>query len=443
MADTKFIIHVKTAAIFLAALSLGMTMSVIGPTMLDLQCTVNATYEEITHMLSIRSAGFTIGCLMVGVLSDRINQLLTFFVSLTMMGVSTILTPWATSLVTLLTISFFGGFGAGVVDPSSSVFILHIWGKESQTYLLVFHFAFGVGGLVAPLVASPFLLAEEAPAGNVTSQAVTKCHRQDLRIDIPYAILGGCCLLLALVFAYLFWFHRQTDEHPSRSVPVEEKMAASVDKSLVRSKWAVVILTAVLLFTLMSIEVGMGSFISSFAVKSDHHLSGQTGAYITSLYWLMYTSFRLISIPIIKQIGIHRNIIMALVILVICNMFLVPFGNSVEWCLWVGVSLAGIGISTVYASLFVLLEGYFPVTGEIVSFLTMFACAASWVYPLVMGYAMDTNPQLFLWLLFICTAVSCFLFAILSFLFLPRLLTKKDTLSVQAEANPNQQPLLK
>ncbi|KAI1286373.1 hypothetical protein HDE_10975 [Halotydeus destructor] len=98
--------------------------------------------------------------------------------------------------------------------PACNVFILYIWGKASQPYMQALHFAFGVGGLVAPLLASPFLSTGEAPieglAHNLTSAIENQCDREELLIHIPYAILGASCLLTAMLFLYLFCCHRQT-----------------------------------------------------------------------------------------------------------------------------------------------------------------------------------------------------------------------------------------
>ncbi|KAI1282601.1 Major facilitator superfamily domain-containing protein 4A [Halotydeus destructor] len=301
------------------------------------------------------------------------------------------------------------------------------------------HFAFGFGALVAPLLASPFLSAGEAPleglSGNLTAQIAERCNPEELRIHIPYAILGGSCILFAVLFVYLFCYHRDTDEHPSRHVKSEEDMATDNKKGLVCTKRVVIALAAMFLFTLLGFEVGMGSFITSFAVMSNLHLTKLVGAYMTSFYWFTYTAFRLLAIPLIDKIGMYRNITIELGILIVANIFLVPFGNSVEWCLWVGAGLVGVGISTLWGAIYVLLESYFPVTSGIASILTVSACLGEWVYPVIMGYAMEADPQLFLWAIFGCTVICCTLFAILSFLCLTRLAPRP---SKQSEAKGSQ-----
>ncbi|KAI1286424.1 Major facilitator superfamily domain-containing protein 4A [Halotydeus destructor] len=400
MADTEFVLFFKTGAICLAFFAIGLVSSIIGPTILDLQCVLKVSYDDVIKILPVRSTGHAIGSVAVGFLYDHFNPLLTLAVTIATMGICTILTPLVTSLVSMSTISFLCATCIGIIDPSCSLFLLHIWGKASQPYLLTIHFFFGLGGLVAPLLASPFLAPEGAPIdgrdSNMTYATASHCYGQDSSIYIPYAILGVSCLVVALVFFYLLYYHRHTQEHPSRHATAGDAEAVNKEPNLWH-KGLVVSVAAMFLLTLVSFEIGMAGFIASFAVMSDHHLTTQVGAYMTSLYWLTYTSFRLLSIPLINKIGVYRNITMELGILVISNIFLVPFGDSTEWCLWVGVALVGIGISTTCASVFVLLESYFPVTSGIASGLTVSACIGGWIYPIIMGYALEVNPQLFLW----------------------------------------------
>ncbi|KAI1286389.1 Major facilitator superfamily domain-containing protein 4A [Halotydeus destructor] len=397
MADTKFILYLKTVALGLAFFTIGLVLSIIGPTILELQCAVGVSYEDIVKILPARASGYALGSMTVGILYDRLNPLLTIAITSTTMGLLTILLPWADSLFSLLAVAFFCNLGGGMIDSTSNVFILYMWGQASQPYMQATHFCFGLGGLVAPLLASPFLSAGEAPieglAGNVTSAIENTCNPEALRIHIPYAMLGSACILSALFFLYLYCCHGNTEEHFSRHVKNDENGTADVKIDLMWKK-VVVAITALFLFTLLGLEVGLGSFITSFAVMSDHHLTKQVGAYMTSLYWFTYTFFRLPAIPLIDKIGIHCSIVLELGITVIANMFLLPFGNSIVWCLWVGVALVGIGISTLWASLFILLESFFPVTSGIASFLTVSACLGEWVYPVIMGYAIEMNPQL-------------------------------------------------
>ncbi|KAI1304106.1 hypothetical protein HDE_01826 [Halotydeus destructor] len=237
----------------------------------------------------------------------------------------------------------------------------------------------------------------------------------DVHIHIPFAILGVYALVVAILFLYLFCFHRKTEAHASR-IAKAVTMMLEAKKESVWKKRIVVMVAAMFMFTALGFEVGMGSFITSFAVMSDLHLTKQVGAYMTSLYWAMFTSFKLIAVGVSDKIGPYCSIIIDLIVLIVANAFLLPFGNSVQWCLWIGVSLVGVGTSSIWAALFGFLDNYVPVTSKIASFLIVSACVGEWVFPTIMGYAVETHPQIFLWVLTLCTLLCCILFFILNLL---------------------------
>ncbi|KAI1304105.1 Major facilitator superfamily domain-containing protein 4A [Halotydeus destructor] len=421
MADTKFIRMLKTVSLFAAFFTIGMAISIVGPTILELQCALDVPYEQVVNILPVRAIGFGFGSLVVGVLYDKLNPLLTISVTLTTMGICTILTPWSVSLANLLIVACLCTIGGGMMDSTCNVFMLYIWGKQSQSYMQALHFSYGLGGLVAPLLASPFLsvpeeLSADPAMANSTVSTQSSCDRKTLKIYIPYAMLGIFAFMLAILFLYLYLYHGDTAEHPSRMVN-EVDILEGTKKDSVWPKRIVVAVAAIFLFTMHGLEVGMGSFIASFAVMSDLHLTKQVGAYMTSLYWFMFTFFRLVAILFIERIGAFYNITIELVILVIANIVLVPFGNTVSWCLWLGVAVMGTGVSTIWASLFGLLENHFPVTSGIASFVTVAACFGEAAYPVVMGYAVQFDPQLFLWVIAMCTVFCIFSFVILEILF--------------------------
>lgn len=64
---------------------------------------------------------------------------------------------------------------------------------------------------------------------------------------------------------------------------------------------------------------------------------------------------------------------MELGIIVLANVVLVPFGNTYEWALWSGVAILGVGMSSIWASIFGYLEEFFPVTSRMAASFTVAA----------------------------------------------------------------------
>ncbi|KAI1286377.1 Major facilitator superfamily domain-containing protein 4A [Halotydeus destructor] len=416
MAESSFSRSVKTVSVCCSFVALGMVFNIIGPTILELQCALDVTYDQVTMVLPARASGHAFGSLLIGVFHEYVNPIPTMAVSLLTMGALVILLPLAKSLTALLALAFMCLIGGGVLESIAHTFILYMWGKEGERYMQLLHFAFGLGSLVAPLLASPFLSAGEVPIeglrSNVTDIAI-QCDKATGSFYISYAIIGAFSLSVSMVFFYLSCFDRVTEEHPSRLEKRDDSMAA--DKDSIWYKRAAIFVAALFLFNAGGLEIGMGTFITSFVVLGDLQLSQQVGAYMTSLFWFTYTFFRLFAIVYVDKIRVELTILLDIGILVIANVFLLPFGNSVEWCLWVGLAIAGIGLSTMWPSTFSLLENHFPITGGASSFLILSICLGEWVYPVIMGYAFATSAQLYLWVIFACTVLCFLLFIVLCF----------------------------
>ncbi|KAI1304088.1 Major facilitator superfamily domain-containing protein 4A [Halotydeus destructor] len=410
MATCKFERYFKTVALCGSYFGAGMMGSIVGPTLLELQCALGLNYDDVVEILPARSSGFVIGSLIAGFFQHRFNPIVGVTVALTLMGICTILMPWASSLTALLTLAIVIGIGNGVIDNYSTVLLLYIWGKENPPYMQAFQLSFGLGSFVAPLLASPFL-PEVDTDGLPGNESQEQCQPEDRSFATPYAIIGAFSLGMGAVFVYLSCFKRQTDQHPSR---VASSDSVGPGLGLHWKKMWVILVVSLFMFAIMGLEIGMGSFITSFAVKSDLRLTEQVGAYMTSLYWAMITFSRLFVIALVNEKSIYVTITTSLTILVIANAFLVSWGNSVQWCLWVGVALTGMGVSPVWAATFSLLDSCFPVTSGVNSFLAISVGLGEWVYPVIMGYAVQVDPQLYLYTILSCTLVCCILFAILS-----------------------------
>ncbi|KAI1286380.1 Major facilitator superfamily domain-containing protein 4A [Halotydeus destructor] len=216
MAESSSKSYLKTVSLCCSFWAVGMVYNIFGPTILELQCSLDLTYDEVIRIIPARASGYAIGSLLVGLLHKHLNPIFTITVTMATMGTCAIFIPWAKSLTAVLALTFMGTMGGGMIDNTSNVLMLYMWGKESQPYMQALHFCFGFGSLVAPLLASPFLSAGEAPiegvASNVTNIGAL-CIKEDLRFYISYAIIGTFCLCVSAVFLYMTCFARQTEEH--------------------------------------------------------------------------------------------------------------------------------------------------------------------------------------------------------------------------------------
>lgn len=97
---------------------------------------------------------------------DKCNPYSTFFTILASMGISIGAMPWFKHLWALMAASAMIGIGNGFLDTGASTLCLQLWGKDSGPYMQSLHFAFAVGGSIAPLLVEAFVV--EAAVSNQT-----------------------------------------------------------------------------------------------------------------------------------------------------------------------------------------------------------------------------------------------------------------------------------
>ena len=84
----------------------GVSMSMVGPTLLDLQLLIRATTSHIVYTMAARSLGIVLGSAVCGALYHRVNVWLSLALCWTVAAIVDVTTPWA-PLVSLLGALFF------------------------------------------------------------------------------------------------------------------------------------------------------------------------------------------------------------------------------------------------------------------------------------------------------------------------------------------------
>jgi len=348
-----------------------------------------------------------------------------------------------TDLYALIGIFFANGLVQGTINTASNAFVLSVWGKESEPFIQTYFFFFGIGALVAPVFTRPFLIENEdvseiygqIDARNFTDdiQLNQEPRPEDLQLVYPYSIVGGVFAYNCVYFFLLWVLYPQTEAHPSQAKALAETSNPSdIEKSSENEKKQkrfqvfkviVILLTACFMHIYYGLELTAGSLVLTYAVESDLKLSKSQGAELTALFWGVFTGWRLIAIFYIEYIGSELNIASSLAVILLGNVILIPFANSSEVCLWIGIALIGLGTSSIWGSMFSYLNDHFPVTSKISSVLTVSACVGVFIFPLIISNFVETNPDVFLWVLLSCSIVIVFLYILI--ILLMRLEMKK------------------
>ena len=451
-----------------------MATGMSGPTILDLQITVNSTFDEITYVIPGRSIGYEMGSFIVGICFSFINTQALIAVTCGISAVFLTYLPFNRTLVGLIGTFFANGLVNGMLDTGSNMFILVLWGKENGPFMQALHFAFGLGCFHAPLLAKPFLLelisADNSssvfgghgfggghssdpnsnhflPNGTVLDTSgdfidagespIEAFTVDDVALGVPYGVIGAFMLINCIIFTYLYIEYRETKPHPSRMISSSSGTTGSlavidsehnlkgsscangtviVKTNSTSTRYIIISLATLFMHVYCGLELAFGTLITSYAVKCDLHLDKSTGAVMASVYWAFFTFFRLFAIFFADIIGAEKNIYFNFSLIAASNLLLIPFGDSNVYALWAGIILMGLGTSSIWASIFGFLEDYFPVTSGMTAAFSVAACLGQSIMPFIVGHFIDAYPAIFLWVTVIASTLLFTLFGSFSYL---------------------------
>lgn len=95
------------------------------------------------------------------------------------------------------------------------------------------------------------------------------------------------------------------------------------------------------------------------------------------------------------------------------NAILLPFGDNIEWCLWLGVVVVGLGSGPLFGSMFTFVDRNVGLSSHTSSMLITAAMVGEFFFPFVVSFFIEGNPMVLMWTVLAC---SCSLAAVFSLL---------------------------
>lgn len=376
----------------------------------------------------------------MGLVYERLNVLLTASCCMLWGSLFTLSYPHVTDVHVLQSLFLIGHLTFGATEVFGNNFIRHLWGRESAPFLQILEAMYGIGGLLGPTVAAPFLTELPVETSNdlkPTSNDTIAGRSHELQLVWPYSIAAGTMLLTAIVLLVVWMISPQTTVHPSREdaalcqasiasvvtyestdLREEGRPEETIDSQSItkQRKWKNIVIALTLLFVhvTLGLEISFGSFMTTFAVHSDLHLTVVTGAHITLLYWSTFAFFRIVTCSYIQYTGPGRNIAGCLIVLLIANAIFFPFGGNSEIMLWMGSAVYGIALSSLWASVYSYLEQYFLVSSLVSSLFTMSAMVGELVFPAIISSRIEEEADVLMWVTLSCSFLMMMTFCLLS-----------------------------
>src|SRR5262245_17969358 len=142
----------KTILYSLAFVALGLGSGSLGPTLPALAAQTNAEMRQISNLFLARSFGTMIGSWMIGRFYDRIAGHPLLASSLLAAAAALALVPSAPQLPALLALTVFIGIALASINVGGNALIVLVHGERVSPFISQLHFAFGLGGLLAPML---------------------------------------------------------------------------------------------------------------------------------------------------------------------------------------------------------------------------------------------------------------------------------------------------
>ncbi|CAL1261621.1 unnamed protein product [Larinioides sclopetarius] len=441
---TKGIKIFKTCNLYLCFLMLGMSVAIPGPTLLDLQNLVGTDMQHIAFIYTARSAGYLFGSLSGGVLFDMVARkqviltLANFVASLTMLGI-----PWSRSIGALTALMTVNGATLGFLDTGGNVCCLNLWGKDSGPFYQALHFTFGMGALIAPLVAAPFVGNFDTSdfsfenssivAANTTLQPGFRNYLNDSLIEnfeIPpityaYSAIGIFSLFVTALFLIICIIAPLETQGPqSEESQVRERKLSFI--------LLIVFLNIILVFVETGTEVGYAQMLTTYVVKGPLKLSPTTGSYMTSGFWAAFSVSRFLSVFIAIKFSNLQMIVFDIIVTSIGALVLLTLGGSQVWAIWLATILLGVGIASFFPAAVGWVEKYMTVTNKMASSFCVGAAFGEMIIPFIISTYIDTVPGVLLY----TVVASCVLSAAVVFI-MWLILRKKEDKYVKDEGTAN------
>ncbi|RWS22484.1 sodium-dependent glucose transporter 1-like protein [Leptotrombidium deliense] len=235
----------------------------------------------------------------------------------------------------------------------------------------------------------------------------------DLKIPYSYSIVSAIAFFVFVMFLCVYVRKRDNKPHPSRQKDSNEKKELKIPTF---THVCIVATTSMFMLIYCGLELIFGTLLLTYAVKCDLALSKPMAAYLTSTYWGGFTFFRLFVVLIVEKVGCQNLLLFDIALIALSNVILVPFGNTNLIALWIGVTIMGIGTSSVFGAVFGFLEDFVTVTGRMTSTFMVSVCFGEFILPFLVGKYVDAHPIIFLYITLFCTIMLIVTFFILMIL---------------------------
>ncbi|XP_077490426.1 sodium-dependent glucose transporter 1C-like isoform X2 [Amblyomma americanum] len=342
--------------------------------------------------------------------------------------ITVVMTPLSGYLPVAHVMVFLVGLSAAAFVTGANVWIIRMWPENTTPALEAFHLAFGVGGLLGPFIARPFL--STVVTGNTTELSTAGFYfgSEEKQFDSPgllsvpndtaatnttgethvayaYGIVGAFYFILTLSMIALYLVDRADFKPKAEKTP--DGSPATVEERARDVCFTRTVLAAMCTFIgfYVALECTTSQMVASFAVKSNLHFSKASASRVEAMFFLCFSASRLAAALVTVKLPPFWMLVISHTILLPTAIALVIWGSSIDTVLWVCIALAGIGQGPVYAAVMSWTAGHIQFSNKMMSLAVVTESIGGLTAPTLVGQFMDKIPNVFM---YVCLGAVAF-----------------------------------
>ena len=289
----------------------------------------------------------------------------------------------------------------------SNAFLFTVWKNDVRTYIQIMYFLFASGGIIAPLVTTPFLstnvdksLPASSYVNNKTADGANETTLsnstaeipvfRETNVHFPFMISGILNVCAAGTFILIFF---KTREHTPN---VAQKNASETEKTTEKQHFSKVkyVTAVIILAILFGILTGLlESSVGLLMTFSLRHLkwTKPEGSLATTMFWVAYALGSFLCIFLVQCFRTGTLLLCYLLLSIISLSGLTAASIYMTHTpVWICFLLTGFSMSVMWPAVFTWTEERVTsVTGRIASLFLVAGSVCSMLNPLAIGYTMD------------------------------------------------------
>lgn len=341
----------KTILYFLSFIALGIVSGSLGPTLPALAAQTHVEMKQISNLFVARSFGTLLGSWLMGRIYDRISGHPLLTVSLVALALAMAMLPASSWLLAMVGLSVFIGFASASINVGGNTMIVMVHGPRVRPFISLLHFAFGVGGIIAPLVV--YIFANWA-------------NRNDglKLIYVVFALFSLPPALMALL-----------SQSPAHRIEQNSESHSTVSR-----------LTLALLVLFFFLEVGaeanLMGWLYSYAIGQG--INSMTATRMNSAFWAAFTAGRLATIWLSMRLSALPMVMMNLSLAMIFALALLAFPAS-PVLLWICSIGFGLFVAPIFPSTFGFAQSRLHLSGRVNGLFLLGAAGGAMFWPRLIG----------------------------------------------------------